>query len=62
VRRDPRDISVVHFFDPELRQYFSIPYRDTSHPTISVWELREVRRRLKEQGKETMNEDVVFRA
>ena len=29
VRRDPRDISVVHFFDPELKQYFAIPYRDT---------------------------------
>jgi putative transposase len=62
IRRDPRDISVVYFFDPELKQYFTIPYRDTSHPPITVWELREVRRRLREQGRECTNEDVVFRA
>ena len=62
VRRDPRDISVVHFFDPELKQYFAIPYRDTSHPPISVWELREIRRRLRQQGRDSTNEDVIFRA
>jgi putative transposase len=62
VRRDPRDISTVHFFDPELKQYFAIPYRDTSHPPMSVWELREIRRRLREEGRDSANEDVVFRA
>jgi len=62
VRRDPRDISVVHFFDPELQQYFAIPYRDSSHPAMSVWELREIRRRLREQGRDSANEDVIFRA
>lgn len=62
VRRDPRDISVVHFFDPELKQYFAIPYRDTSHPVISVWELREVRRRLRQEGRDSTNEDVIFSA
>jgi putative transposase len=30
VRRDPRDISVIHFWDPEAREYFRIPYRDTA--------------------------------
>lgn len=62
VRRDPRDISVVHFFDPELNQYFAIPYRDTSHPAISLWELRELRRRLRQEGLDSTNEDVIFRA
>jgi putative transposase len=62
VRRDPRDISVVHFFDPELKQYFAIPYRDTSHPAISVWELREIRRRLRQQGRDSAKEDVIFSA
>ncbi|MEO8129821.1 MAG: Mu transposase C-terminal domain-containing protein [Bryobacteraceae bacterium] len=62
VRLDPRDISTVHFFDPELKQYFAIPYRDTSHPPISVWELREIRRRLKQEGRDSMNEDAIFRA
>ncbi|MGH8075715.1 MAG: Mu transposase C-terminal domain-containing protein [Lysobacter sp.] len=50
-RRDPRDISTIWFFDPELRTYFPIPYRDTSHPAISLWELREAERLVKQAGK-----------
>jgi putative transposase len=45
IRRDPRDISVVYFFDPELNCYFEIPYRDTSRPALTLWELREARTR-----------------
>jgi putative transposase len=62
VRRDPRDISVVYFFDPELKQYYAIPYRQMTHPAMSVWELREVRRQLKEEGHKAVNEDLIFRA
>jgi putative transposase len=61
IRRDLRDISVVYFFDPELQEHFAIPYRDRSHPAISLWEVREIRRRLKEQGRNSTNEDVLFR-
>jgi len=46
VRRDPRDLSVVYFFDPDLHQHFRIPYRDMSLPAISIWELRDVQRRF----------------
>jgi putative transposase len=62
VRRDPRDLSVVYFFDPDIRQYFSIPYRQTAHPPISVWELREVKRQLKADGRKAVNEDLIFNA
>ncbi len=62
VRRDPRDISVVYFYDPELKQYFTIPYRNTAHPPISVWELREARRRLKEEGQKAIHEELIFDA
>ena len=61
-KRDPRTISMVYFYDPELKQYFSIPYRDTSHPPISLWELREVRRQLEKEGRENINEDLIFEA
>jgi putative transposase len=60
VRRDPRDISIVYFYDPELNRHFPIPYRNTAHPPISVWELRDVRRRLKEQGRSGIHEDLIF--
>jgi len=62
VRRDPRDISRIHFYDPELKAYFEIPYRNTAYPPMRVWELREVRRRLKEEGQKTINEALIFDA
>lgn len=47
-RRDPRDISTIWFYDPEVQQYYAIPYRNTSHPAISIWEFREAERRASE--------------
>lgn len=61
-RRDPRDISVVYFWDPELQRYASIPYRNTTHPPISVWELRELRRKLNEIGSAHVDEAAIFTA
>lgn len=61
-KRDPRDISRLYFYDPDLKLYYAIPYRDTSHPAISVWELREVERRLKKEGHESVNEQLIFDA
>jgi putative transposase len=59
-RRDPRDISQLHFWHPELKQYFVIPYRDVSRPTMTVWELRAIRRQLEEQGRAEIDEDAIF--
>jgi len=59
-RRDPRDISVVYFWDPELHRYSGIPYRNTTHPPISIWELRELRRKLAEIGSSRRDEDAIF--
>jgi putative transposase len=53
VRRDPRDISGIYFWDPEAEEYFRIPYRDNTRPAISVWELKEIRRQLQQQGTDT---------
>jgi putative transposase len=61
-RRDPRDLSVVWFFDPELQTYYPIPYRDTSHPPINIWELKEARRKLTESGRKQINEGLIFEA
>lgn len=61
-KRDPRDISVIYFFDPELSEYFEIPYRDTSHPPITLWEYKEILRRLKTSGNKTIDENAIFEA
>ena len=49
-RRDPRDVSRVWFFDPELEEYFKVPTADQSRPPVSEWERREVRKYMNEQG------------
>lgn len=59
-KRDPRNISVIYFYDPELKRYFPIPYRNTSYPAISVWELRTNRNWLVKQGYKNINEDLLF--
>lgn len=62
VRRDPRDVSKIYFWDPELKVYFDIPYRDNSHPSINLWELRLIKKQLRERGYSTVDESLIFRA
>ena len=62
VRRDPRDISVVYFYDPNASEYTRVPYRNTAHPAINLWELKEIRRRLKAEGRAKADERLIFQA
>jgi putative transposase len=61
-RRDPRDISTLFFYDPDVKDYFRIPYRDTAHSPMNIWEFREARRRLEKQGLKEINEGLIFRS
>lgn len=61
-RQDPRDISVVWFFDPALKQYFKVPFADQSLPSMSVWECRQAKALLKAQGVASVDERRVLRA
>ena len=58
-KRMPTDISVTYFYDPEIRQYFTVPYRDTSLPPMSEWDFRAARERLRKQGKDDTNERLI---
>ena len=58
--RDPRDISQLYFFDEISRRYVHIPYRDTSLPPVSIWELREAHRKGAERGIPPENEKAIF--
>lgn len=62
VRRDPRDISKIFFFDPATQAYYPIPYANVGHPAMSAWELKEVKRVLKEQGRNDVDENLIFEA
>jgi putative transposase len=61
-RRDPRDISSLWFFDPELKQYFKVPFANQSLPSMSIWEYAQARDRLKKQGAGSVNEHEILRA
>ena len=61
-RYDPRDMSVLYFYDPEIEDYFEVPYRDSSRPVLSQWEIRKATRWLEDQGIKDVNEDLIFSA
>ena len=62
VRRDPRDISKIYFFDPADNRYVSIAYRNIGKPAMSAWELKEVQQALKAEGKRDVDEHMIFEA
>jgi len=61
-RRDPRDISEVWFRDPELGQYYRVPFANQSLPSMSIWEYAQAKARLKAEGAKSVDETQLFRA
>lgn len=61
IRRDPRDISRIWVLDPGGASYLEVPYRTLAHPPVSVWEQRAAVARLREQDREEINEEALFR-
>lgn len=49
--RDPRDITTLQFYNPELKEYIPIPTSDMSLPSMSIWEYREAKKRLRQSGR-----------
>mgnify|MGYP000137234535 CR=1 FL=1 len=62
LRRDPRDLSRIYAYLPEVKGYLEIPYRTLSHPAISLFEYRLALKRIKEHGKLQVHELALFRA
>jgi len=58
--RDPRDISQLYFYDEVSRRYVTIPYRDSSLPPVSIWELRNAQGLAEKNGISKENEKAVF--
>jgi putative transposase len=60
IRRDPRDISRVWVLNPDGDQYLEVPYRTLSRPAITLWEHRQAVARLRERGREQVDEQALF--
>lgn len=62
IRRDPRDLSRVFVLDPLIDTYLEVPCRILSRPTISLWEHRLARRRVRARRREAVDENSLFAA
>jgi putative transposase len=60
LRRDPRDISRIWALDPDGTCYLEVPYRTMSRPPISLWEQKAAVARLRELGREQVDENALF--
>ena len=61
IRRDPRDISRIWVLEPEGQYYLEIPYRTLSHPSVTLWEQRQALAKLRQHGREQVDESALFR-
>ena len=59
LRYDPRDISRIWLLSTD-GEYYSLGYRARHRPVISLWEQREVTRRLREEGRKKVDEAAIF--
>ena len=61
IRRDPRDISRIWVLEPEGQHYLEIHYRTLSHPAVTLWEQRQALAKLRQLGREQVDESALFR-
>lgn len=61
IRRDPRDISRIWVLEPEGQHYLEIHYRTLSHPAATLWEQRQALAKLRQLGREQVDESALFR-
>lgn len=47
--------------EPEGQHYLEIPYRTLSHPAVTLWEQRQALARLRQLGREQVDESALFR-
>ena len=57
VRRDPHNVSVIYFWDPDQDEYFEI---SNGKPPMTIWEYRSARARLRKEGKKKHNQDMIY--
>lgn len=59
-RRDPSDISLIYFWDPDSKSYREIPYAHRGRPPASLWEVRAAIREQIARGKAAVDENTIF--
>ncbi|WP_419771316.1 MAG: Mu transposase C-terminal domain-containing protein [Candidatus Marinarcus sp.] len=62
IKRDPLNIQKIYFYDPDLKEYFEVPYRKISAPVMTLWDLYASKKYLKDEKITDYNEDDIFYA
>ena len=59
-RRDPRDISKIYVYDPDIDNYIEVPYADIKRPAMNIKELRQSIAEAKKEvtGRELEQHDI----
>jgi putative transposase len=60
IRYDPRDLSKVYVKDAGSDGYLAVPYRDLSHPPITLMEQRAALRELARDKQQAVTESTMF--
>lgn len=61
-KRDPRDISMIWFYEPNTNTYFKVPTAKREIPSISLHEYKQVQKYLKSQRLNTVDQDAIYKA
>ena len=61
-KKDPRDISMIWFYEPNTNTYFKVPTAKREIPSISLYEYRQVQKYLKSERVDTVDQDAIYRA
>lgn len=61
IKYDPRDLSRIFVRQPDGR-FIEARYRNLAYPPVSWWEWKHAKKRLRDQGRRELQEDVIFGA
>lgn len=61
-KRDPRDISIIWFFEPRSRKYFKVKTAKKEIQSLSLNEYKSVKKYIKDQGGVKNNQDQIYKA
>ena len=56
---NPRDLSMIYFYNKEHNEYFPLPCRNLNFPSLSIWELRRIKEMLKKSNEQHVNEETI---
>jgi len=62
IKRDPLNINKIYFYDPEIKEYFEIFYRKMQAPEMTLWDMNDAKRYLKNKNISRYTEDDIFAA